>query len=357
MNLNGINFRFSVVTALALFVALLHGCIADPAFKVILAEGINYKESKDALTFISPDVGFAGGDKYSPDTPPFGEGWGNRDYQDAMIWKTLDGGHTWQANKLDSGSVRAIFYKDEYLFAIVNSRGSSKIYRSIDIGETWQLLSAVNDVSIYSFYAKDPDNLYYYSHYDDSILMMSDDGGISWHSTGCKPKGIGIRTIFFTEEWAYYVMGDFSNSPFMIRRNLTTHENDTIVLPPGRVYETGQNEMIVLKHEQSIEVYKIDGVDLTLKSKIKAPKVRYDPQFIDNKGDRVFLYMVIRDGYLFGSQEVLLFSKTGGSSWTEIKLGLASISPYYSTINTMLLNDNYYLWFLASPTTLGIVVK
>lgn len=365
------NNTFYNILAISMF---LSACSAGRDVEIIKASGFAIGENKSALVFLTPEIGIAGGFVHASDLDSLVDRTGAGLFLSA-IWRTADGGHDWQLTIIrDSSSIKGLTSDGQSIYASVMDAGrGSVIMRSSDTGLSWNVLCERPDNVIRDLYARDTMQLYYRS--DDMSLTATSDGGKTWKTLN-DPWGSSGHifydgaTAYFLSSIEYYISSVDAMSHFtrLASLNLDTGETHEIKLPPSRYgSRVSTGNMLVLFHENEVELYRIEDDKVTFLSKIDARRSRYNPDFLYSHGDKIYLSLsapmtseaAVWRSLIFGVREKLMFSEDGGASWMRLRLGSNSIrvSLVSKKVATLPVGDKFNLYYIPDPLSLGVISK
>jgi photosystem II stability/assembly factor-like uncharacterized protein len=148
-----------------------------------------------ALTFIDSLTGFSGGEN--------------------AIYRTTDGGESWQAQSIELGyrfGIWDIYFADEQYGWAVGLRSdlfdSGIILNTVDGGETWQvqlpitlILQAVYFMSRMQGYAVG------FNVFGQGVIMRTNDGGNNWESNYLQSSS--LNDVVFVDDSTGWVVGDY----------------------------------------------------------------------------------------------------------------------------------------------------
>lgn len=198
-------------------------------------QDLDYESEYFDINFVSENIGYS-----------IGYGW-NR------IFKTIDGGLTWNVHYIDNNGIKDI----EFLNAEVGYMLTSRIYKTIDGGNTWIMLPSLGEyIDVINFYTTEKG----YAIDDDNVVYHTINGGESWNiSTSFYNE---IKNIKITGQ-NVLLYGDYG----LIAKTNTNHMsvNDFPINPKYeiQVYPNPSSNLINIKIDQSLTINRLEIYDFT----------------------------------------------------------------------------------------------
>ena len=158
---------------------LLVSCGQDEHWRTISPKGLEGKFND--ILFISDSTGWIVGGKMEMSLKN----------QEAVIYKTIDGGQTWTPKYIGKGGVELISYVGDTLFAIkhVFNKDSyedvnSVLIKSTDAGQNWKEITDIQGMTKQLFFSNGKAGYLITENKESNInewkLIETNDGGLSW---------------------------------------------------------------------------------------------------------------------------------------------------------------------------------
>lgn len=281
------------------------------------------------LLCVNDKIGFA-----------FGSNWTSEDVlsnklnvnQEAVIYKTEDGGINWESTTFGKGVFKTAYQIQDTIFAIkityfgeqVNEVLNSQIYVSYDVGRTWELLNElpynINKVHFYTghkgvFYA------YNYKSNYNNYIFTTNNGGVSWDSLELGHKNMSYWTCSQTGVFHFLTTEkiDGQGNDILVRKDLTNGLEIKEVIPgfKANIVENDNHENLWFLGD------KMGGVELWLrKEPFKYLKTKTFSSDRPLSGIYLYVYdnilvVILSELYKGHVKYKLYRSEDSGMNWVE----------------------------------------
>jgi len=280
------------------------------------------------MRFISPKVGYAGGSNLL-DFEPRSFLTNSR----AVIYKTLDGGHTWKQRILSKGEVQQIEYVDGDILALVRVHTENsfrnlryEIWKSNDLGDSWTQISKTQD-SEFIGSIRMLDKAYGVAIVDyqrdakrdsgsdcstETYILRTKDGGTTWTDPQILPNYAGNMEVL-GKSIVYRTTMDT-----IATYNPETHISTTL-------YELGELRKVLISIDKGIVVAGVatSGICIIrLNEKGDATRIPTagihvgDPVSFHVDGESMSLF-VTAEASILGVSKHFYHTTNGGSDWVR----------------------------------------
>lgn len=126
---------------------------------------------------------------------------------DRTIRKTVDGGLSWQdvGDGYDNVAFRDVFFPDAQTGYAAGYLG--KMYKTVDAGQTWNILVTGTTNDIYSVYFTDVNTGFAVG--EDGLFAKTTDGGLNWTLDTIGPWALNLYTVCFPDANTGYAAGSY----------------------------------------------------------------------------------------------------------------------------------------------------
>lgn len=308
-----------ILTNYLVFIFLV-SCGQDDHWQTLSPKGLEGKFND--IKFINDSTGWIGGSKMEMSLKN----------QDAVVYKTTDGGHTWTPKYIGKGSVKFISYVHDTLFAIkhVFTKDSyedvnSVLIKSMDRGQNWNEVAEIPGITKHVTFAN-PQIGYLIaknkeSNINDWKLLKTKDGGLTWtfiRLVDNVQSGLLIKNSFFINQ---------HNANALLVFDI---EKESLFLES--LPKDFESELIIKDNKENLWVVGSDSHDFVL-LKREGPKKFQRIKFDMIKGAKPYdfytqidikdnvISLITGDGEsVIGVTKRFFISQDLGKSWTEEKI-------------------------------------
>lgn len=211
------NRKFVIIIFLIFLLGLHGGCQIQPSWEVPIERysmrGIPAQSDIQTLIFITPEIGFTCG-LFVTDLK-----------KDAtVIYRTDNGGYDWQPMQQLQGDCLSLQYCQKNLYAFIQHKptlgvDSSTIWRSINLGETWEKVISFDRRMIY-FFVFDTQTMAiiqradFDNNEDKDKLLLSYDGGQTWQESFIPGKINVSAGVFAAKNYIYLLVSNAGSLNF-----------------------------------------------------------------------------------------------------------------------------------------------
>lgn len=283
-------------------------------YKSVRIDKVSPLAPRDCIKFLTASIGIWGGfDFKSPEAWYLPEYPGLKQF-DAMCWRTTDGGKNWRGQKITDGTLNEFDFKDNIVYAIIETNKGSQIYTSNDLGENWKLKCTTKE-GLHNLHVIDS-NWFIGNRWVN--LSETKDGGQTWHDL---PTSFPVGRTFYHENYIYNFSFSQLQPPVkdvLVRKNLYTGEEKIIHLPDGCHGINGAKDIIFCQKDKETRVYRVNkNFSLTYLSSIKqgkAPDILYTGIY----NNHIYIFLSTLSESIFKSSRNFYYSSDGGANWTRL---------------------------------------
>lgn len=318
-------------------------------------KGLPQKDNNfDSLLFLNHKLGFLVGSeqKWIPDDREIEGKIGDVfPVAQGAVYKTIDGGKTWQKNQLGIGELVCIAETTNILYICqdVTKNFSLETDKSIilvskDFGESWEKISEV-DVNPTRLFFVDPSKGFLVgkkippSEEKGEFVFESHDGGLTWNEV----KEISYVTknrISIWKENLIYLAGPITTRNELIELNTQTWLSKSYKLPlgfDGQFIATGKKGLCLLGQLNNFPTLLTLNSSFQIESKKVFEHSEAFPSNLKCAKDNILVTLGVKSGYFV--EYSLYFSSNFGASWEDhIQL------PKMSQSNPQSLSSDGTLW-------------
>lgn len=306
-------------------------------------------ETLSTMCFISTTSGFIGGSNWQE--LPESSARAMLVESKSVIFKTEDGGASWERTDLSKGEVQQIEYADGVLFAVVrvHSEGSfrnlhSELWASYDSGKIWQKICTTSQpISIIKLLFKDTKTgvaIFDEEHEGKSnwFFAKTVNGGRTWNKSKVNSEALPTGFMSLLANGFAYLSNNavyYSELPDIKPKMIFRKEGNYF---PKIATDRQMNLWLIEKLDNRLELLKVDREFKVKNISVGKNVTAANPFTLHVDGDSISL--ILYGGHsILGVDHVFYHTNDGGASWRKEKIPfslIASPSAFYGQDNVWL---------------------
>jgi hypothetical protein len=335
----------------------LSSCNSNRKVQILNSKGLDNDNLRlNSILFLNFDTGFIAGSIDSVFSTHKSDTFANLK-RNAVIFKTNDGGATWQKMELGTGFIRNIIKSGEKLFLFKESENytTTSVLYSNNNGDGWYEIKSIPNQIQYFFY-KDS-SFYAIAVGEDSVkskLSISNDNCQTWQAV-TNFNVIVYDCVLHNEDLIYITSNYFGDTKkFIVVYNLKSLDTKAIALPNGFDFDFLTNHdndlRIGGKKDDSIVIYKIGEMGLERECSYIERNRKVFLQGFYNHNNSNWLILGMRTN--FDVRNKILKTTDHGKNWEEVYFAIDNyIKPFYF-INK---KDKTKAWFYSGNARFQIL--